>query len=99
MYQQKIKTVSLRNQKRLLSCALLAIVCNEWVMVTVAEPESLGYLDALASPFGSSNIYWYFIPLPFLYLVRFLIFKLTAKKTFALPLLGLPIMVWQQKRH
>lgn len=26
MYQQKIKTVSLRNQKRLLSCTLLAIV-------------------------------------------------------------------------
>lgn len=89
MYQQKIKTVSLRNQKRLLSCTLLAIVCNEWVMVTVAEPESLGYLDALPSPFGSSNIYWYFIPLPFLYLVRFLIFKLTAKKNIRVAIIGL----------
>lgn len=39
--------------------------------MTVAEPESLGYLDRLPSPFYSAIIYWYFIPLPFLYYIRF----------------------------
>ncbi|HBH6856263.1 TPA: undecaprenyl-phosphate glucose phosphotransferase, partial [Citrobacter freundii] len=42
MYQQKIKTIGLRNQKRLVFCTLLAIFFNELVSMTVAEPESLG---------------------------------------------------------
>lgn len=89
MYQQKIKTISLRNQKRLLLCTLLAIFCNEWVMLTVAEPQSLGYLHALDPPFGSAIIYWYFIPLPFLYYIRYFLFKYTAKKNIRVAIIGL----------
>lgn len=67
MYQQKIKTIGLRNQKRLVFCTLLAIFLNELVSMTVAEPESLGYLDKLPSPFiqrlftGTSSHYLFFI--------------------------------------
>ncbi|MEH5627559.1 undecaprenyl-phosphate glucose phosphotransferase [Citrobacter freundii] len=89
MYQQKIKTIGLRNQKRLVFCTLLAIFFNELVSMTVAEPESLGYLDRLPSPFYSAIIYWYFIPLPFLYYIRFFLFKYTARKNIRVAVIGL----------
>ena len=89
MYQQKIKTIGLRNQKRLVFCTLLAIFFNELVSMTVAEPESLGYLDRLPSPFYSAIIYWYFIPLPFLYYIRFFIFKYSTKKSIRVAIIGL----------
>lgn len=74
MYQQKIKTIGLRNQKRLVFCTLLAIFFNELVSMTVAEPESLGYLDRLPSPFyqllftGTSFHYLFFTTFVFLFL-------------------------------
>ena len=89
MYQQKIKSIGLRNQKRLVFCILLAIFFNELVSMTVAEPEALGYLDRLPSPFYSSIIYWYFIPLPFLYCIRFFIFKYSTKKSIRVAIIGL----------
>lgn len=89
MYQQKIKTIGLRNQKRLVVCTLLAIFCNELVTVAVAEPESLGALDRLPAPFYSAIIYWYFIPLPFLYYIRFFIFKYSTKKSMRVAIIGL----------
>ena len=89
MYQQKIKTIGLRNQKRLVFCTLLAIFFNELVSMTVAEPESLRYLDRLPSPFYSAIIYWYFIPLPFLYYIRFFLFKYTARKNIRVAVIGL----------
>ncbi|HEE9839248.1 TPA: sugar transferase, partial [Citrobacter freundii] len=89
MYQQKIKTIGLRNQKRLVFCTLLAFFFNELVSMTVAEPESLGYLDRLPSPFYSAIIYWYFIPLPFLYYIRFFLFKYTARKNIRVAVIGL----------
>lgn len=57
--------------------------------MTVAEPESLGYLDRLPSPFYSAIIYWYFIPLPFLYYIRFFLFKYTARKNIRVAVIGL----------
>lgn len=89
MYQQKIKTISLRNQKRLLACTLLAIFCNEWVRTTIADPQSLGDLNALDPPFCSAIVIWYFIPLPVLYFIRFFLFKYSAKKHIRVAVIGL----------
>ncbi len=89
MYQQKIKTIGIRNQKRLLFCTLLAISFNEVISMTVAEPESLGYLTSLTPSFLSPIVYWYFIPLPFLYFIRFFIFKYSTKKNIRVAIIGL----------
>lgn len=89
MYQQKIKTIGLRNQKRLLSCTLLAIISIEIVSVAVAEPQTLGYLSKLDNPVCSAIIFWYLFPLPFLYYIRFFIFKYSTKKNVRVAIIGL----------
>ncbi|EGT5658863.1 undecaprenyl-phosphate glucose phosphotransferase, partial [Citrobacter braakii] len=74
---------------RFFMSALLTMFCCEMIRVTLAEPQSLEYLDILKKYFFSVVTLWYFIPLPALYCIQFSFSEYTGKQNIRVAIIGL----------
>ncbi|CQI88165.1 Putative colanic biosynthesis UDP-glucose lipid carrier transferase [Yersinia rohdei] len=88
-YQYRIKNKKLRSQLRLFATAFWALLFIEIIRVSVLGFHSLGYLSVLDTRFISATLFWYAIPLAFIYIIRLIIFKYSAKKVIRVAIIGI----------
>lgn len=79
-YLYRPKNNKLRNQRRLFLTAFFAILFIGLVRLLVAKLYALGYVSFIDVRNIPAMPLWYASPIPFLYVVRLIIFKLSAKR-------------------
>lgn len=87
-YHYRTKNNKLLSQRRLFLTAFLSVVFIEIIRVFVTGFHSLGYLSSLDSRFISPTLFWYAVPVVFIYLIRLIIFKYSAKKSVRVAIIG-----------
>lgn len=87
-YQYRTKNRKLHSQRRLIVTSFLSVAFIEIIRVSVNGFHSLGYLDAIDSRFISPTIFWYAVPLVFIYFIRLIIFKYSARKSIRVAIIG-----------
>ncbi|MGG4731911.1 undecaprenyl-phosphate glucose phosphotransferase [Leclercia adecarboxylata] len=88
-YLYRPKNNKLRNQRRLFLTAFFAILFIGMVRLLVAKLYALGYVSFIDVRNIPAMPLWYASPVIFLYVVRLIIFKLSAKKKIRVAIIGI----------
>lgn len=87
-YLYRHKKNKFYSRSRLFLTGFLALGFIESVRTLITGFDTLGYLALLDSRFISATVYWYALPLPFLYVIRVVIANYSAKKCVRVAIIG-----------